>query len=109
MNQIEQLMALHETAVEREVEYREALRIDVGVREAGMKSAEADQALRAAIEAALTPGEINSTTLMSSTSDTALLRQALEALEWCEPAGTVGHGGIQARKQAIAALKERLQ
>jgi hypothetical protein len=41
--------------------------------------------------------------------DTALLRQALYALEWCEPAGTVGHGGIQARKQAIAALRERLK
>jgi hypothetical protein len=41
--------------------------------------------------------------------DTALLRQALEALEWCEPAGTVGHGGVEARKQTIAALKERLK
>jgi hypothetical protein len=41
--------------------------------------------------------------------DTALLRQCLEALEWCEPAGTTGHGGIEARKQAIAALKERLK
>ena len=41
--------------------------------------------------------------------DEALLRQALEALEWAEPAGTVGRGGIEARKQAIAALRERLK
>jgi hypothetical protein len=41
--------------------------------------------------------------------DTALLRQALEALEWCEPAGTVGAGGIAARRASIDALKERLK
>lgn len=35
-------------------------------------------------------------------------QQALEALEWCEPAGTVGRGGIEARKQAIAALRAAL-
>jgi len=50
----------------------------------------------------------NQTLLNRIDSDTALLRQCLEALEWCEPAGTTGHGGIEARKQAIAALKERL-
>jgi hypothetical protein len=38
----------------------------------------------------------------------ALLRQALEALEWVEPSGTTGHGGVQARQQAIAALRDRL-
>jgi hypothetical protein len=41
--------------------------------------------------------------------DTALLRQALEALEWCEPAGTVGAGGIAARRAAITAIQERLK
>ena len=40
--------------------------------------------------------------------DEALLRQALEVMEWVEPSGTTGHGGIEARKQAIAALRERL-
>ena len=41
--------------------------------------------------------------------DTVLLRQALEALEWCEPAGTVGAGGIAASRAAIAAIRERLK
>ena len=40
--------------------------------------------------------------------DTALMRKALKALEWCEPAGIVGHGGITARKQIITALRKRL-
>ena len=42
-------------------------------------------------------------------ADEALLRQALEALEWVEPSGTIGHGGIKARNQSIAAIKERLK
>lgn len=37
------------------------------------------------------------------------LTEALRELEGCEPAGTTGHGGIEARKQAITALKERLK
>jgi hypothetical protein len=41
--------------------------------------------------------------------DEALLRQALEALEWVEPSGTTGNGGIHARQQSIARLKERLK
>jgi hypothetical protein len=81
--------------------------------------------VRAAIEQALAPGEpVNIEDLQQQVNhwrnnadcerqrvedDTALLRQALYALEWCEPAGTVGRGGIQARKQAIAALRERLK
>ncbi len=36
------------------------------------------------------------------------MKQALEALEWCEPAGTVGYGGITARKAAVDALRSRL-
>jgi hypothetical protein len=57
------------------------------------------------------PSEIKRlrTMLSGHPSDTALLRQALEALEWCEPAGTVGAGGIAARRATIAALKERLK
>ena len=39
----------------------------------------------------------------------ALLRQALEALEWVEPSGTTGQGGIQARQQAISAIREHLK
>jgi hypothetical protein len=45
----------------------------------------------------------------STPNDTALLTQALEALEWSEPAGTVGAGGIAARRASIDALKERLK
>ena len=38
----------------------------------------------------------------------AELERALEALEWCEPAGTVGAGGIAARKAAMASLRDLL-
>lgn len=36
-------------------------------------------------------------------------QQALEALEWCEPAGTVGAGGIATRKAAITNLRAALE
>ena len=51
--------------------------------------------------------EINSTTLMSSTSDTALLRQALEALEEYVPPSHICDQ--QPVGKVIAALRERLK
>ena len=35
-------------------------------------------------------------------------QMALDALEWCEPAGTVGYGGVAIRSAAITALREAL-
>ena len=57
MNPIDNIMALHNEAVERELDYRDALRCDVLVRESGIKSSEAEDNLRAAIEQALGQGE----------------------------------------------------
>lgn len=50
---LDELMRLHDEACDAECEYREALRIDVGVQAAGMKSGLADTALRTAIAKAL--------------------------------------------------------
>jgi hypothetical protein len=66
------------------------------------------QALRAAIEAALGSGEINSTTSMSSTSDAALLRQALEAMTNVLAGGDFDNPYADL-KAAAAAIKERLK
>lgn len=51
--EIDKLMALHEAAVEAEVMYREALRVDVCIRESAMKSSTAEAALRTALELAI--------------------------------------------------------
>ena len=38
----------------------------------------------------------------------AVVEQALEALEWVQPSGTTGRGGIEARNKAITALRAAL-
>lgn len=48
---VDEILVLVDKATQLEVEYQQALRIDVGVQQAGMASGEADIALRAAIGA----------------------------------------------------------
>lgn len=51
---VERIIDLHDVAVEFECKYREALSTGFGVRDAGIRSGEADQAFRTAIEQTLT-------------------------------------------------------
>lgn len=78
---VDEIMALADKAAQAEVEYQQALSIDVGVRQAGMASGEADIALRAAVGALVADRDAKASQINALIVEVRALLKTLEKVE----------------------------